>query len=355
MLKSCSEEKNMKYFNTIDKKLLEYYKILSPNIPDFLNDYINTPELMRQKYISVSCGRIYSKSFPSDIFYSSLDHSIGVTLIIWNFTKDKKQTLSGLFHDIATPVFKHSIDFLNGDYMKQESTESLTKTIIENSKEIKGLLDRDKIKLEEVCDYHIYPIADNDTPKLSSDRLEYSLSNSIIYGISDLDEVYRLYKDIYISRNEDDIEELAFKHRPLATRFVEITSKLSVCYRDDITRYSMQLLADIVKKLNEDGLITKEDLYTKKESEIVDIIEKSKYGKYFDIWKNADEVKTSKEKPSNVYYVHHDAKIRYVDPLVKICSGSTRVSRISKEADEIIKKNLAYDMDNYVYLDFKLD
>ena len=28
------------------------------------------------------------------------------------------------------------------------------------------LLNRDGIKVEEICDYHIYPIADNDTPKL---------------------------------------------------------------------------------------------------------------------------------------------------------------------------------------------
>ena len=67
-------------------------------------------------------------------FYSNLEHSIGVALIVWNFTKDKKQTLAGLFHDISTPVFKHCIDFLNGDYETQESTEELTTYMIKNSK-----------------------------------------------------------------------------------------------------------------------------------------------------------------------------------------------------------------------------
>ena len=42
----------------------------------------------------------------------------------------------------------------------------------------------------------------------------------------------------------------------------------------------MQLLADIIKKLNEDGLITKKDLYNKKESEIIEIIENSKYKEF---------------------------------------------------------------------------
>ena len=94
--------------------------------------------MQKQQYISVTCGKIYSKLFDYDD-YSSLDHSIAVALIIWNFTHDKKQTLSGLFHDIATPAFKHCVDFLNGDYMNQESTEELTKTLIEESKDIMKL------------------------------------------------------------------------------------------------------------------------------------------------------------------------------------------------------------------------
>ncbi len=63
--------------------------------------------------------------------------------------------------------------------MNQESTEDLTTLIISNSNEIMKLLRRDNINIDDVCDYHIYPIADNDTPRLSSDRLEYSLSNAL--------------------------------------------------------------------------------------------------------------------------------------------------------------------------------
>ena len=137
----------MNYIDTIDKRVKEYFNILEKDYPEWLNDYINTDALLKQQYISVTCGTIYSDLFESDFFYSSLDHAIAVALIIWHFTHDKKQTLSGLFHDIATPVFKHSVDFLNGDYMTQESTEDLTTTIITNSKEIMKLLKRDNIKI----------------------------------------------------------------------------------------------------------------------------------------------------------------------------------------------------------------
>ena len=333
----------------IDKNIKEYFKILETEYPVWLNDYINVKELQKQRYISVTCGTIYSKLFESKFFYSSLDHSIAVALIIWHFTRDKKQALAGLFHDIATPAFKHCIDFLNGDYMTQESTESLTTEIIKNSDEIMKLLKRDNIELKEICDYHIYPIADNDTPKLSSDRLEYSLLNALFtYGLCNIEKIKEIYSDIYVGENEEKIYELSFKNEDIACEFVKLTSKLSIIYRDDRTRYSMQLIADIIKKLNEDGLITKEDLYNKKESEVIEIIENSKYKEIFNIWKNAKNVKVSKEKPETVYFVHHGAKIRYINPLV----NKRRISSISKEAKKEIDKNLSYDMNNYVYLDF---
>ena len=339
----------MKYIDSVDKRVLDYFNVLEPNFPEWLNDYIETKELLKQRYISMTYGTIYSDLFESEFFFSSLDHSVAVALIVWHFTHDKKQTLSGLFHDIATPVFKHCVDFLNGDYMTQESTEDLTSKIISNSKEIMELLKRDNIKLEEVEDYHIYPVADNDTPKLSADRLEYSLSNALLtYKLSNIDEIKKIYNDVVLDKDEDGTLELSFKSKETALEFVKITSKLSIIYREDRTRYSMQLIADIIKKLNEDGLITKEDLYNKKESEIIEIIENSKYKEIFNIWKNAKNIKVSKEKPENVYFVHHGAKIRYIDPLV----NKRRISSISKEAKKEIDKNLSYDMNNYVYLDF---
>ena len=339
----------MKYIDSVDKRVLDYFNVLEPNFPEWLNDYIETKELLKQRYISVTCGKIYSNLFEINFFFSSLDHSVAVALIVWHFTHDKKQTLSGLFHDIATPVFKHCVDFLNGDYMTQESTEDLTSKIIGSSKEIMDLLKRDNIKLEEVDDYHIYPVADNDTPKLSADRLEYSLSNALLTNkLLNIDEIKKIYSDIVLGKDEDGTLELSFTSKETALEFVKITSKLSIIYRDDKTRYSMQLIADIIKKLNEDGLITKEDLYNKKESEIIEIIENSKYKDIFNIWKNAKNIKVSKEKPENVYFVHHGAKIRYIDPLV----NKRRISSISKEAKKEIDKNLSYDMNNYVYLDF---
>ncbi len=338
-----------KYYDNLSTEVKEYFKILELNFPEWLNEYIETKEMLSQQYISVTCGTIYSNLFESDFFFSSLDHSVAVALIVWHFTHDKKQTLSGLFHDIATPAFKHCVDFLNEDYMTQESTEDLTTEIIKKSEEIMRLLKKDNIEISEVDNYHLYPIADNDTPKLSADRLEYSLSNALFtYRLLDLASIKEIYDDIEIQTNEEKEIELGFKTKKNARNFVKVTSRLSVIYREDRTRYSMQLIADILKRLSDENKISKKDLYELKESEVIDIIESSKYNDIFNIWKKAKKVKASTEEPKNVYYVHHGAKIRYIDPLL----NGKRISKCCKIANKMIEKNLSYNMDNYVYLDF---
>ena len=345
-----------KYIEGLPEILREYFKVLSPEFPEFLEEYIYTPEMQKQAKISVTSGTIYSKMF-DEIWYSSLDHSVAVALIIWNFTKDKKQTLSGLFHDIATPVFKHCIDFMNGDHEKQESTEELTTQIIEHSKEIMTLLNRDNIKLEEVCDYHIYPIADNDTPKLSSDRLEYTLSNGL--GVREklwnLETVKEIYQDIEVQKNEEGIPELGFKHKEIAEKFVHTMSKLSCIYVGNETKYSMQLIADIVKKMYEQHLVSKKDLYTLSEKEIIQKIENCPIGNLsncFKKWENASKIQESDEQPKDKYAVDIKVKQRYIVPLVEEENKFVRIDTVSENAKEDISRFLNYKPKKYAYLDF---
>lgn len=338
----------MGYINNLDEKIKEYFNILEPDFPEWLIKYIETKEMLKQDYISITCGTIYSDLFESDYFFSSLDHSVAVALIIWHFTHDKKQTLSGLFHDIATPIFKHCIDFLNGDYINQESTEDLTTKIIEDSREIMELLKQDNILLEEVNDYHLYPIADNDTPKLSSDRLEYSLSNALFtYKLMDKNEIKEIYDDIEVSYDEENNLELSFKNIDIANKFVGVTSILSVIYREDKTIYSMQFLSDIIKGLLNDNIITMDDLYNLKEEDIIKIIKESRYKDVYNIWVKSKKVISSDKEPKDLYFTHHGSKIRYINPLV----NGKRIYDISDEARKNIDNNLNNKRISYVYID----
>ena len=338
--------------------LIDYYKLLSPEIPEFILEYANTKEMLKQQYISVSCGTIYSKLYNIERF-SSLEHSIGVSLIIRNFTKDKKQTLSWLFHDIATPVFKHAIDYMNWDYHNQESTEDLTTQMIRNSQEIIKLLKWDNIKLEEINDYHIYPIADNNTPQLSADRLEYSLSNALFtYKTKKFEEIKDIYNNLEIQKNEYNEIELWFKNKEIAEIFEEMMWELSIIYMLDKTRFSMQFLADILKIMNENNELNIEDLYNLKEQEIINRIKNSKIWNIrecFKIRENSKEIFISNKKPLNNYFVHHWTKIRYIDPLTRYNNWYKRISEQSNNVKKIISNCLNFKMNNYMYLNFNIN
>ena len=347
------------YLENIDPLLKEYFSVLAGEFPDFLVDYIETPRMQKQDAISCASGMVYAKMFDNK-WYSSLDHSIAVALIIWHFTHDKKQTLSGLFHDISTPAFKHCIDFMNNDYENQESTEDLTKKMIQDSKEIMELLKKDNIEIDEVADYHIYPIADNDTPQLSSDRLEYTLSNGLIQikRIWGIDEVRNIYSNIVIDKNEDGIDEMCFKDLKVAERFVEVMSELSILYMNDQRRFGMQFLVDVLKRMSNLGLVSVSDLYELPEKEIVNRIkncQKNNISKCFEMWQNADDVKTSDVEVADKYCIKIKAKKRYINPLVLTNDGPKRIADISTKAKENIDKCMNYSFDRFIYMDFNFD
>jgi len=346
------------YLDSLNDEIKEYFSILSPVFPEWLLEYINTPEMLRIGKISMSCGLDYSKTFDIKYFYSNLDHSVAVALIIWNFTHDKKQTLAGLFHDIATPVFKHCIDFMNGDSETQESTEERTTDIIRNSSEIMELLNRDGIKLEEVDDYHIYPIADNDTPKLSADRFEYNFSSGLTFSrVWKLDKIREIYSNIIVVKNEEGIDELAFKDKEVCEEYIEIVSKLWPEWISDKDRISMQLLADICKSMNIKGYLSIDDLYTLSEEEVINRIINCE-DEYI---KNAfiNFTKCNKEYISNNYIegkycINIRSKRRYIIPLTLTGNKPVRIDKISSKVDSLIKEFFKIPIGGYyVVYDFE--
>ncbi len=121
---------------------MDFFNIYHHEIPQFIDLMSKTKEMERLKGVGMDCGCEYTSfpQFQNEISANRYDHSIGVALIVYHFTNDCKQAVSGLFHDIASPVFSHVIDFVNKDYLKQESTEEYTAKIISESQEIQALL-----------------------------------------------------------------------------------------------------------------------------------------------------------------------------------------------------------------------
>ncbi len=348
------------YIKGLNDEVKAYYRVLSPEFPGWLTEYIDTPAMRRLEGTGMNWGSDHTDLYHNKYWYSNLTHSIGVALIVWHYTGDRKQTLAGLFHDIATPTFKHCIDFFRGDYLKQEATEVETSQMISDSPEIMHLLKRDHIKLSQVDDYKLYPIADNDTPKLSADRFEYSYSAGLVLNrVWEIDQIKRTYDDVVILQNEEGGDELGFQHLPVAEEYIATISQLWPCWVENHHKLTMQFIADALKRMVKQGLLRPSDFYRYSEDKIISRILNSG-DEYlvsrFQRFQKAKRVYSSDTPVSGKYCRSIVTKRRYINPLVLSGDGTARrVSDLSAKAKQCLDDYLAYQPSRYAYLDFDFD
>lgn len=338
----------------------EYYKILCPEFPNFLKKYIELPIMQRLSGIGLLCGTDWTSLYKNRFFYSRLDHSVGVALIIWNFTKDKTQTIAGLLHDVSTTVFSHVSDFRKGDALTQTSTEEPTTKMILSDSALCKLLESDGIEPKDVVDYHIYPIADNEIPSLSADRLEYMYPSGLaLDGSWTFEEIAKTYNDLIILKNEENKEELGFKTIEMAELYCKKFCMIGHILQLNENKLSLQLLSQIMSKAVELDVLQEEDFMTLSESKIIEKIEsfiskktlsleEQKFATMYNTFRKMTKVEHTNQKlPEDKYFcVSLKVKQRYINPLVKVGSNSQQAKRLSEVSDfanKLIKDFLEYE------------
>lgn len=344
-------------YSTKDKNrhfsVRDYHDILCPpsEKPDFLQKYLELSVLKRLEGISLLCGTDWTKLYNNRMRYSRLDHSIGVALIVWHFTKDKAQTIAGLLHDIATPVFSHVSDFRHGDALTQESTEAPTSQIIKNDKKLQKLLHADGLSTEFVENYHKYPIADNEIPRLSADRLEYMFpSGASLDGCWTFEEIKKCYENILVLQNENGFPELGFDNVETAELYCEKFCSIGYILQLNENKLTLQLLGEIMNMAVKLNVLQEKDFMTLSEKQAIDRIEnwisterltlkpKSEYSdklhpedlkirftKYYLTFRNMEKIYHTEQKlPENQFFsVSLKVKQRFINPLVKISDSPT--------------------------------
>lgn len=307
---------------------MEHDRIYHNGVPAFLRECAQTPAVLRLKNVGMNCGCEYT-SFPRFCGiapYSRFEHSLGTALIVWHFTGDRVQAMAGLLHDIATPVFAHVVDFLRGDYLRQEATEAGTEAMIASSSELQALLEKYGIETGSVSDYHRYPVADNDPPRLSADRLEYTLGNSVRYGICTESAAKTFYADLIVGENEDGQKELMFQTREIAETFAEAALRCAEIYVSDEDRYAMQMLSEILRRAMEWGVLAEEDLYTGEPEVIAKLTANEKTAALWDRFRAYRRIVRSDHPLAGEGWRQIFAKKRFIDPFV---CGQGRVSGLS--------------------------
>lgn len=312
--------------------LVETY---AKSVPDFLEPFFSSPALLRLKGIGQNCGTEFCKYYDYRAAFSRLDHSLGVALIVWNFSKDPKASLSGLFHDISHTVFSHVGDFLLGDAENQESAELHTREILEGDAVIPRELAKLGFSVADVEDYARFPLADNPSPKLSADRLEYTLSTGVSLGTRTIEEIRSFYSSLVTVGAED--ESLAFDDPEIAERFALLSIENDAgCFSSYESVSAMAFLAEILGRLADAGEISTNELYTLQDRDCIKRFENSDDAELRRMWnffKNLESYRILRyPKETDGYVVSTKCKKRFIDPLVSFAGKGfpIRVSEYSE-------------------------
>lgn len=256
----------------------EYHNMLG-EIPEFLTKYLNLRILTRLKKVGYFCGMDYGSKHIYDFGYkiSRYDHSLSTALITWKFTKDKKQTLAALFHDVSTPCFSHVIDYMNKDYENQESTEEKTESILKCSRKLKDLLKEDNLTLGDITDFKKFTIVDNHRPKMCADRLDGIILTSLGWTKElSMSEIPEIIASIEVQTNEDNELELGFTSSKIAKTLCDLNKSIDTLCHSNEDNYMMELLAEITKYAINKKYITYDNLYTYNEDKLFDILNSKK-------------------------------------------------------------------------------
>lgn len=314
---------------------MELWNLYHDKMPEFLMAAAQTKPMQRLRQVGMNCGCEYT-SFPRfqrGMSYSRYDHSLGVAMIVWHFTKDPAQTLAGLFHDISTPTFAHVVDFLHGDYLKQESTEDGTERMIRESEEIQTILRSLELKTADVCDYHCYPIADNDSPKLSADRLEYTMGNLVQFGFGTREDVQTLYADVFAGTNEEGIPELQFHSQENAEAFANFALQCAKVYVSDEDRYAMQMLSELLRDAISQGVLTERNLETTEPEVIRLLCASEEFSTRWKVYSAYRVIHVAAQPQAEGAWRRIPAKKRSIDPLI---FGIGRVSAACPEYGKLL-------------------
>ncbi len=284
-------------------------------IPDFLNKYLKVDILVRLKDIGYFCGMDYASKDIYDFKYliSRYDHSLSTALLTWRYSKDKKQTIAALFHDISTPCFSHVIDYMNKDYANQESTEDKTEEILNSSSTLSEILADDNLSIKDLVNYKNYPIVDNKRPKLCADRLDGIILTSLAWT-KDLDINYipTILNNIKVYPNELNKPELGFKNKQVAIIVNELNHNINIFCHSKEDNYMMNLLADLTNYCIRNNYITYDELYTKTEKELYKLFSTIKDEDFKYLYHQFKTIKLSDIPIIELPYI----KERVINPLV---------------------------------------
>lgn len=325
----------------------DYLFIYRCELPEGLMRLARSPEMLRLRGVGMNCGCEYS-SFPrfrGIESYSRYEHSLGAAMLTLRFSGSLRQSAAALLHDIATPVFAHVVDFMRGDHLSQTATESGTEELIASSASLREGLAELSLAPEDVSDYHRYPLADNPTPRLSADRLEYTCGNAINFSFASRAETAELTDDLMPGENEFGEPELVFRSPDKARRFAALALECSRVYVCDADRYSMQTLAELLRDALDAGAIGEADLRGTESALIKKLLADEPFAARWRAFTALSSTRRAAEPQEKGVWRRIPAKRRHIDPFIE---GRGRASAVFADFGAELAEFLAEEQESYI-------
>jgi len=210
-------------------------------------------------------------------------------------------------------------------------------------------LQEDNITLDDLNDLSKYPIVENKSPKLCVDRLDGVLHSCYIWlQTHELAKIKNVYDNITVLINEDNLPELGFTDMSTCEKFVEMIEIYAKALQGNTDKYIMKYISEIVKLAVEQNLITMEDLYKKKEQEVVKIFKNN--FKSWQKFENTSELIRTDIEP-NGFSISFKTKKRNVIPLIQMHTNIKRIDTISINAKKIYDDIDKYKDSLYAYVE----
>ena len=293
-------------FKINDELYGEYY------VDDVIYEIINTKIFKRLKNIYQSGGGY----LVNDLWnVNRHEHSIGTMILSLKFNGNIEEQIKALLHDISHTAFSHVIDYVlkneNEDYHEKIQEDFL------NDEELLSILEKYNLNIKRIMSKN-YSFLDDELPKLSFDRIDYTLRDLFRQKRISLKEIREIVNHLTIYQNK-----LCFNSLEIGKWFQKLYFQEVVEYfQDPLNMYINTMLCNLLTSaLNEeiiqlqdfnftDEYIIKKINSSSKKKELEDIINKKKF----------DEFLLLKEKIK--------VKKRYIDPYILVNNEIKRISEV---------------------------
>lgn len=220
---------------------------------ELIINLINSKEMQRLKGINqYGTWGLWNQKYNTTRF----EHSLGVYFLLKRFKASYIEQIAGLLHDINHTAFSHVIDYVLGDPKIQEHGDKHHESILLNSS-IPKLLEKYRIKVEQVLDKDAFSLLENPLPDLCCDRIDYCMRDSLIYGTATIEDVKIVLSSITAYNNE-----IIMKNRESAKKLANMYLSTSKEFWVNFIQTGIyRLAADAFKLGLRRRIITEQDFY----------------------------------------------------------------------------------------------